>query len=372
LGQIITAVLPVVLQLIEDIVPLITELIKKLLPPIIDIITTLAPLLTDIITAILPVLMELFEAILPIIMQLVETVLPIFVEVIEKLLPPIIQLIEAVLPILMELFEGLMPIIQLLAGLFSEVLGEAIEGIKPIIDALMVVFEGLIDFITGVFSGDWGKAWEGVKKIFKGIVDGLAGVFKLPINCIIAGINLLIGGLNKLKIPDWVPGIGGNGFNIPLIPKLEKGSNYTPDTFIAGDVGGKGGELITGARGRKVFTAAETTNIFQSIKRAKEINATTQTVQQAPPIMERAGKLFGAIKLSAESKAAEMPQLSLPSMPSGSEPHFNITYNPTIYVDGDKPEDLEDKLRQNNETLLEMVKELWRREREDRGRMEYA
>ena len=49
------------------------------------------------------------------------------------------------------------------------------------------------------------------------------GIFKVPINWIIDGINSFLQGINKLKIPDWVPGVGGKGFSIPLIPKLEKG-----------------------------------------------------------------------------------------------------------------------------------------------------
>jgi hypothetical protein len=40
---------------------------------------------------------------------------------------------------------------------------------------------------------------------------------------IISAINTFLGGLNKIKIPDWVPGVGGKGINIPLIPTLAKG-----------------------------------------------------------------------------------------------------------------------------------------------------
>lgn len=47
----------------------------------------------------------------------------------------------------------------------------------------------------------------------------------------------------------------------PNVKKFATGTNYTPDTFIAGE---KGPELITGARGRKVFTALETSKILNS------------------------------------------------------------------------------------------------------------
>lgn len=41
-------------------------------------------------------------------------------------------------------------------------------------------------------------------------------------------MNAFIKGLNKLKIPDWVPGVGGKGLNIPLIKKLRVGMEYVP------------------------------------------------------------------------------------------------------------------------------------------------
>jgi len=130
-------------------------------------------------------------------------------------------------------------------------------------------FKGVIDSIVGFFTG----LWDSIKSIFNGIKDTIKNVFqtiveivKAPINWIIDALNVFINGLNKIKIPDWVPGIGGKGLNITPIARLEKGSGNTPDTFIAGDVGGKGGELVTGAKGRKVFTAAETGNVFGTLK----------------------------------------------------------------------------------------------------------
>ena len=79
------------------------------------------------------------------------------------------------------------------------------------------------------------------------------------INGIISAVNTVIRGLNKVKVPDWVPGVGGKGINISEIPMLAKGSSNTPDTFIAGEAGP---ELITNAPGRTVFTARQTRSIM--------------------------------------------------------------------------------------------------------------
>lgn len=425
LGQLVTALLPVVVELIQSIVPLICQLVQDLLPAVLNIITTLAPLLADVISAILPIavqllqtllpviseiasailpvvadiikailpvlstlveavlpilttllqaLMPIIQALLPIITQIVSQILPIAVDVLNMLMPLVTMLIESVLPVLTTILQALAPVIQVLADLFGGVLGTAIQAIMPVIQALTGILQGLIDFVTGVFSGDWGKAWEGIKNIFGNIVNGIVAIFKIPINGIIDLINLFIGGLNKLKIPDWVPGVGGMGINIPLIPKLEKGSNSTPDTFIAGDVNGKGGELVTGARGRKVFTAAQTTAIFDNINKAKAINSAEQNAPRPATIIERVGGFIGAVKNAAvERFSGEAAKPDVSAIPTSSgETKFEINYSPTIYVEGDKPGDLEEKLKQNNEKLMQMFKEFLRQERENERRMSFA
>lgn len=123
-------------------------------------------------------------------------------------------------------------------NIFGPVLGGRLNAfcstVTAIWNTIKGVLSGIIDFIGGVFTGNWARAWNGVKNIFSSIVSGFAGIFKAPINAIISGINSFIGGLNKIKIPDWVPGVGGKGFNISKIPKLAEGavvSKATPAIF---------------------------------------------------------------------------------------------------------------------------------------------
>ena len=63
-------------------------------------------------------------------------------------------------------------------------------------------------------------------------------------------VNAVIGGLNKISLPNWVPGIGGKGINIPKIPTLWKGSNYTMGGLTL--VGEQGPELVNMPRGASV------------------------------------------------------------------------------------------------------------------------
>jgi len=115
-----------------------------------------------------------------------------------------------------------------------------------------------LNFITGVFTGNWQKAWEGVKKIFKGVFDSLWGIVKVPLNLIIDGINAVIGALNsiRIKIPDWVPGLGGKSFgiHIPKIPKLAEGGIVNRPTLAM--IGEAGPEAVIPLSGRSDFTAS--------------------------------------------------------------------------------------------------------------------
>lgn len=262
-----------VLDTLKEILPIIINTLQTgllpLLPMAANLVMQIAPLIGELITATLPILGQLIGALLPIFATLIAEILPIVVLLIQAVLPLIAQIAQAILPMLANLLQSLVPIIQFVAQLFVNNFGVALQSIGAIAQSVIQVFQGLIDFITGVFTGNWSKAWEGVKNIFSGIFSGLGEIFKAPFRVIVSTINTVIGGLNKLKVPDWVPGLGGKGINIPLIPGFAKGTNYTPDTFIAGE---KGPELITGAAGRKVFTAAQTGQIFNNMAQAQNLN----------------------------------------------------------------------------------------------------
>lgn len=132
----------------------------------------------------------------------------------------------------------LKPVVNWLGNEFIQAFRNIGNYIKPILDSLKTMFGGLIDFIVGVFTGNWQKAWQGVQNIFKGIFDGLVNIAKKPINSIIDAINTMIKGLNKIKLPDWVPGLGGKGINIPTIPKLAKGGIIdSPTIAMVGEAG---------------------------------------------------------------------------------------------------------------------------------------
>jgi len=272
--DIIKEIAPVFIQLLEvvvkDVLPplldLFSILIGDILPPLIEffgeIISTLLPplieLFSEIMDAIMPVLIELFntfvEVVLPPLMELID-------EIVQVILPPLLaifnELAEIVLPLVMTVFEAMLPVIEPIMNAIADVIGIVLALIKG-------DWEGVWNGIKSFFSNIWdaivkaaegfgkifGKIFEGIKKVITGIWDGIVDGIKGAINFIIKGINAFIRGLNKIKIPDWVPGVGGKGLNIKEIPLLAHGGEITQKGHAI--VGEAGPELLELPQGAKV------------------------------------------------------------------------------------------------------------------------
>ena len=341
LATLIAEILPIIVQLISTLLPIIMQIVQSVLPVFIQLVNTIVPILTQIIQAILPVIIQLIQTILPIITQIIDTVLPVFISLLNTVIPIFQNIIQAILPVLSQLLQALIPVIQLVAEIFASVLGSALQSIANIVSNVMQIFQGLIDFITGVFTGNWSQAWEGIKSIFSGAVGGLGEIIKAPLRAVVSAVNTVIGGLNKLKVPDWVPGLGGKGINIPLIPGFAKGTNRTPSTFIAGE---NGPELITDAANRKVFTAAQTGQIFNNMAGAANLNT--------------------ANNVNATAGAAGTITI-------------HVTNSPSVTVTGGgDTSGIKEQLQQYDEEFLEKLRDIIRailkEQKEQEGRVAYA
>lgn len=152
----------------------------------------------------------------------------------DVLMPLINWIMTTFGPVFEQIFIGVGKVVS---TIFQSI-GETIHGITGI-------FRGLIDFIAGVFTGDWERAWKGVQEIFGGIFNGLKGLVVTPLNWIIDRINDFIWGVNQIKIPDGIPGVGGVGFNFGYLNKiaLAKGGIVTgPTNALIGE--GRSAEAV--------------------------------------------------------------------------------------------------------------------------------
>lgn len=380
--EMVTSLIPVAIQLAQALLPLVSQIIDAVLPILIQLINMLLPIIMQIIDTVLPVLIQLINSLLPVVTMIIQSVLPIVVQILNTLTPilsmiisllsPILELIMAVvqpilnlimmavqplISVLSVLIEAalrpLQPIIQVLAQLFTGVLGGAMQSIQPIISAVQSIFQGLMNFITGVFTGNWSQAWSGVVQTLGGIFEGIIAVVKAPINAVIGLINGAIGALNKIsvKIPDWVPGVGGQNFgvNIPTTSYLATGG-FTDGISIAGEAG------------------TEAVISFDRAYRADNIG-----------YWKEAGRMLGVLDSNGimktdqtqSSLAGELLTLddfSLSDLATQNQTIIydfsGMSYSPTIQANGNADEaSLMEQLRENEADFIDWL-ESWLRRRE--------
>ena len=256
--QIIQAILPVLVQLVQMLLPPIMQIVQSVLPLLIQLIQPLLALLQPIINLLQPIInlfMTLLEPLLSLINMILPPLIQLFTNVIQLILPPLQAGLELIANVISGVFKGAFELISNIVqntinvfkgiidfiknifvgawqGAFNtvkNVFSSVFNTIQNVINTVRNVFSNIIDFVKNVFAGNWSAAWQNVKNIFSNIISGIANIFKTPINWIISGINTFIRGLNRIKIPDWVPGVGGMGFHINELPKLKVGIDYVPE-----------------------------------------------------------------------------------------------------------------------------------------------
>ena len=286
----ISAAPDILTALVEGLVILLADGLPKLIDGIINLITTvfsnIGQIIQPIIDRLPEIIINIVDALMNNLPALIEGCIQLVIGIVQAIPQIILALIEALPTIITSIVAGLfqalptliMGIIQLigeigkaiwaiLKGFFSSLgkffsgLWESIKTIfQPVIDFFKNIFQGAWDGIKNIWnavSGFFSGIWNGIKNIFSGVgnffknifqgaYNGITGIFskiggffkdvfgalgniiKAPVNLVIKGLNVLIGGLNKVgfDVPDWVPVIGGKrfGFNIPKIPLLAKGT----------------------------------------------------------------------------------------------------------------------------------------------------
>jgi TP901 family phage tail tape measure protein len=282
---------------------------------------------------------------------IVGTVLPQIAQAFAEWAPTIASILQGLAEVVSTIATAIMAVIQFLMPTIQSIIGVALETIKGVVSGALTAIKGLVDVFAGIFTGDWTRVWEGVKSIFSGVWNSLKSIASGVLNGIIGLVNNVISGLNNLKVPDWVPGIGGKSINIPLIPRFATGTDSTPNTFIAGE---QGAELITNAKNRSVFTAAQTGSIFRNL--ADTVNA-IRTAGAAPYQLAYAGA----------------PSVAAPTLNAGGGRTSVVIHSaPVFHVGNDaQAQDIEEMLRRHDEELLDEIDERERQRQDDERRRNY-
>lgn len=110
---------------------------------------------------------------------------------------------------------------------------------NTVFGAAQATISGVVNFITGIPNKIVGA--------FTGLANLIAAPFKAAFNGIATAWNATVGKL-AFKVPGWIPGLGGKGFDVPDIPTFAKGGPIKKGTV--GWIGEEGPELFqAGATG---------------------------------------------------------------------------------------------------------------------------
>ena len=129
------------------------------------------------------------------------------------------------------------------------------------------------------------------------------------------------------------------------VKKHARGTASTDDTFIAGE---NGPELVTNAPHRSVYTAAQTENLFaaqRAAQKAAEVQKQTASVQSKPPAVAGSG--------------------------NGTNKNVTINITNNVEVNGNEPGDIDEKLKANNESIMQQIDEKLDADDDDERRTRY-
>lgn len=224
-------------------------------------------------------------------------------------LEPFIEFVKKITSYLKETFG---PVVEESFNFAGEFIVGTFDTIGVAIDALLAMFEGVTSFLSGVFKTDWESVWNGCKEFVGTAFSGLADMVKVPINAVISIVNGAISKINSIHftVPEWVPGIGGKGWeglNIPQIPTLAKGTDNWQGGIV--QISEKGGEIVDLPHGSRVYPHDES---VQMARQEARKNFSVKIAKLADNIIVREetdiDKIAEAIIRKIEEASDNMPQ----------------------------------------------------------------
>lgn len=245
----------IITGILNDIMGLLQRLWNEVLSPLFSFLadvfmTILMPIAKFLGTILVEAVLAVFKVVKSIWDNVLKPLADFLIDILAIALQGVVDvwntwkpLIQVIFKVIMWLWDNaLKPFVDFIVKFMCGAIKDFGITVKEVLDSVKRIFSGIIDFITGVFTGNWSRAWQGVVNIFGGIMDGLGAVIKAPLNGVIWLINQAISGLNKIKVPDWVPSWlgGGQGINIPQIPYLARGGIIdSPTLAMVGEAGRK-------------------------------------------------------------------------------------------------------------------------------------
>lgn len=239
--------------LIVAIVATIMETIFNIVKGIVDVVIGVGSQVIGFIGGMIGTIGQIFGIIAEVWGTIWSTVVAVVTAIIDTVVGVVTNIINAIMGVILPIVEWInINIIAPVANFFKGLWDGVVNGVKGFIDGAMSIINPIVNWINNnvvqpvarFFGGLWDGITNGVRNAARTISDVMgtvAGFVKAPINGLIDIVNGVIRGLNSIKVPDWVPGLGGKSPNFPMIPRLATGGIVPPTNggsiIYAGDGG---------------------------------------------------------------------------------------------------------------------------------------
>lgn len=249
----IVAIVATVMETIFNIIRGIVDVFVTVFGAIIGAIGPIIQGIVDFISGVIGTIGGIIQNIVNFVSEVVSAVAGVVQGVVDVIVGIVTTIIDAITGIVLPVVTWMdINIIQPIAAFFKGLWDGVVNGVRGFINGAMNIMIPIANWINSnviqpvarFFSGLWSGITNGVRNAARTISDVMgtvAGFVKAPINGIIDIVNGVIRGLNRIKVPDWVPGLGGKSPNFPMIPKLATGGIVSPanggSIIYAGDGG---------------------------------------------------------------------------------------------------------------------------------------
>lgn len=243
-GQLVMGTVNAIVAVVKGIIGFIVPPIQAFIGFIGGVIQAIVAVVTPIIGFIVGVVQGIINVVAPIINTIVQIVIGV-IAIITATIGGIVGFISGVVGAIFGVIgtiagwvwnNVLSPVVGFYTKVIGGIIGAVVGFVGKVFSTLGAIagwiWSHVIQPVAGFFKGLWDGICAGISgaaKIISNVFGTIIGIVKAPINCIIDLINGVIGGINAIKIPDWVPFLGGKSANIPKIPRLARGG------FVAGD-----------------------------------------------------------------------------------------------------------------------------------------
>lgn len=242
IGDAIGAVVNVVMSVVGTIV--------SFLSPIIDFYKNAFILYIAIVTTVMQTIFNVIVTVVGAITNVIGAIIGFVSGVVGTIINVVVGFVQGVFGVLGAIGGWIWDnVISPVANFFSGLWNGVKDGVSGAVSGIRNVFSSIAGWINSnvvqPVARFFGGLWDGVKGGasasaggVKSVFGSIGGFIKAPINGIIGAINKVIDTINGIKVPDWVPGIGGQHTNFGHIPKLATGGIITqPTVALVGESG---------------------------------------------------------------------------------------------------------------------------------------